>query len=63
MKNADPYYSAAELDDIVSDINDMQDKVLDVYSSDCIECIKLLKDLNLLKEEAKALYNKFQQSM
>lgn len=63
MKIADPYYSAAELDDIVSDIAEMQDKVLDVYSSDCGECVKLLKDLNLLKEEAKALYNKFQENM
>lgn len=63
MKTVDPYYSAAELDSILSDINDMQDKVLDVYSSDCSECIKLLKDLNLLKEEAKALYNNFHENM
>jgi len=53
------YKSAAELEDILSNINEMQDKVLDVYSKDCDECVKLLKDLNCLKEEAKKLYENY----
>lgn len=57
------YKSAAELEDILSNINEMQDKVLDVYSKDCHECVKLLRDLNSLKEEARCLYKKFEKNI
>jgi hypothetical protein len=50
----------AELDSAISDINEMQDKILDIYSSECNDCEKLLKDLSSLKEEALDLHSKLE---
>lgn len=60
MINSLAYKSAIEIDGILSNIKDMQDRILDIYSEDCGECIELLKNLNLLNEEAKILYKKFE---
>ena len=60
MTNSLAYKSAVEIDGILSSIKEMQDRILDIYSEDCGECIELLKDLSSLNEEAEILYDKFE---
>jgi hypothetical protein len=55
----DSFLELEELEEILSSINEMQDKILDIYSSDSENCSSLLKNLSLLKEETEVLQENF----